>query len=162
MSIHPPGKDAVLITAFIVRGGSLWIGGGYTEFEEGDLHDMEALVPEAARRFAREPRRLGISDFNWERHRLRVASPKTGDRYMPIFPELAPLLLEVIEDGATNAQHPHRRVASVDAPQRRQASRHQGMASAVAQPPSNSPDRARGNLPDAFGLCLDGQLKGSG
>jgi integrase len=36
-------------------------------------------------------------DVDWERNRFRVDSPKTGVRWVPIFPELRPYLEEVFE-----------------------------------------------------------------
>ena len=44
-------------------------------------------------------------DVDWERERFRVDSPKTGERWVPIFPELRPYLAQVFEqapEGAVN------------------------------------------------------------
>ncbi len=38
---------------------------------------------------------LKWSDVNWDKRKFRVDSPKTGERWVPIFPELAPFLDEV-------------------------------------------------------------------
>src|SRR5262249_5867412 len=40
---------------------------------------------------------LTIGDLDWERERLRVDSPKTGVRWIPIFPELRPHLEAALE-----------------------------------------------------------------
>lgn len=48
---------------------------------------------------------LKWTDVNWERTRFRVASPKTGERWIPIFPELRPYLEECFDlaaEGATD------------------------------------------------------------
>jgi integrase len=44
-------------------------------------------------------------DVDWDRERFRVDSPKTGERWVPIFPELRPYLEQVFEqapEGAVN------------------------------------------------------------
>jgi integrase len=38
---------------------------------------------------------LELADVDWERDRIRIRSTKTGNRFVPIFPELRPHLLEV-------------------------------------------------------------------
>jgi integrase len=46
---------------------------------------------------------LRWQDMDWERNRFRVDSPKTGERWIPMFPELRPHLeaaFELAEDGA--------------------------------------------------------------
>src|SRR5262245_46383155 len=40
---------------------------------------------------------LRWQDVDWERNRFRVDSPKTGERWIPIFPELRPYLEECFE-----------------------------------------------------------------
>lgn len=48
---------------------------------------------------------LRWQDVDWERNRFRVDSPKTGERWIPIFPELRPYLeecFELAEEGAVN------------------------------------------------------------
>lgn len=48
---------------------------------------------------------LRWQDVDWERNRFRVDSPKTGERWIPIFPELRPYLDEcfaLAEDGAAH------------------------------------------------------------
>lgn len=40
---------------------------------------------------------LTWQDVDWERNRFRVDSPKTGERWIPIFPELRPYLEECFE-----------------------------------------------------------------
>jgi integrase len=39
---------------------------------------------------------LERADVDWERDRIRICSPKTGERFIPIFPELRPYLLESV------------------------------------------------------------------
>lgn len=46
---------------------------------------------------------LRWSDVDWERDRFRVDSPKTGERWVPIFPELRPYLEECFELAADGA-----------------------------------------------------------
>ena len=46
---------------------------------------------------------LKWTDVDWGRSRLRVDAPKTGVRWVPIFPELLPYLLEASEQAATGA-----------------------------------------------------------
>ena len=48
---------------------------------------------------------LRCQDVDWERNRFRVDSPKTGERWVPIFPELRPYLegcFELAEEGAVH------------------------------------------------------------
>src|SRR6516162_277379 len=48
---------------------------------------------------------LRWQDVDWERNRFRVDSPKTGERWVPIFPELRPYLegcFELAEEGAVH------------------------------------------------------------
>src|SRR5262249_8913883 len=42
---------------------------------------------------------------DWERNRFRVDSPKTGERWIPIFPELRPYLEECFELAEEGAVH---------------------------------------------------------
>jgi integrase len=42
-------------------------------------------------------------DMDWERDRFLVRSPKTGERWVPIFPELRPYLEEVFDEAAEGA-----------------------------------------------------------
>jgi integrase len=54
---------------------------------------------------------LTWQDVNWERSRFRVDSPKTGPRWVPIFPELRPYLedaLALAPDGAVYVVHRYR------------------------------------------------------
>jgi integrase len=46
---------------------------------------------------------LTWADVDWERQRFRVDSPKTGERWVPIFPELRPYLEDVFEQAAEGA-----------------------------------------------------------
>lgn len=58
-----------------------------------------------------EHQALGWRDINWECGRFTVRSPKTGDRVVPIFPELLPFLraaFEEAEEGAVNVITKHR------------------------------------------------------
>jgi integrase len=48
---------------------------------------------------------LELSDVDWERDRILIRSPKTGDRWIPIFPELRPYLLEVCELAAPGTRY---------------------------------------------------------
>lgn len=43
------------------------------------------------------------TDLDWERNRMRVDAPKTGVRWVPIFPELLPYLLEASEQAPEGA-----------------------------------------------------------
>ncbi len=43
--------------------------------------------------------------MDWERNRFRVDSPKTGERWVPIFPELRPYLAEVFDLAEPGAVH---------------------------------------------------------
>jgi integrase len=54
---------------------------------------------------------LRWQDIDWERFRFRVPSPKTGERWVPLFPELRPYLEELFklaEPGATYVIARHR------------------------------------------------------
>lgn len=44
-------------------------------------------------------------DIDWERNRFRVNSPKTGVRWVPIFPELRPYLEDSFEQAPEGAAH---------------------------------------------------------
>jgi len=46
---------------------------------------------------------LAWSDVDWERERFRVDSPKTGERFVPIFPELRPHLEQAFEEAEPGA-----------------------------------------------------------
>ncbi len=48
---------------------------------------------------------LRWQDVDWERNRFRVDSPKTGERWIPIFPELRPYLEECFELAKNGAVH---------------------------------------------------------
>ena len=48
---------------------------------------------------------LRWQDVDWERSRFRVDSPKTGERWIPIFPELRPYLEECFESAQEGAVH---------------------------------------------------------
>ncbi len=48
---------------------------------------------------------LTWADLDWERSRFRVDSPKTGVRWVPIFPELKPYFEEAFELAAEGAVH---------------------------------------------------------
>jgi len=48
---------------------------------------------------------LRWQDVDWERNRFRVDSPKTGERWIPIFPELRPYLEECFELAQEGAVH---------------------------------------------------------
>jgi integrase len=48
---------------------------------------------------------LTWADVDWERERFRVDSPKTGVRWVPIFPELRPYLAEAFELAPEGAVH---------------------------------------------------------
>jgi hypothetical protein len=48
---------------------------------------------------------LKWTDIDWERDRFRVDSPKTGVRWVPIFPELRPYLEEAFELAPEGAVH---------------------------------------------------------
>jgi integrase len=48
---------------------------------------------------------LRWQDLDWERNRFRVDSPKTGERWIPIFPELRPYLEECFELAEEGAVH---------------------------------------------------------
>jgi integrase len=54
---------------------------------------------------------LKLTDVDWEKGRIRVTSPKTehhegkGERFIPIFPELRPLLLEAAEAAPPGTQY---------------------------------------------------------
>jgi len=48
---------------------------------------------------------LTWDDVNWERERFRVNSPKTGERWVPIFPELRPFLAEAFDLAEPGAIH---------------------------------------------------------
>jgi integrase len=48
---------------------------------------------------------LRWQDVDWERNRFRVDSPKTGERWVPIFPELRPHLEECFELAEEGAVH---------------------------------------------------------
>src|SRR5262249_18191974 len=48
---------------------------------------------------------LRWQDVDWERNRFRVDSPKTGERSIPIFPELRPYLEECFELAEEGAVH---------------------------------------------------------
>jgi integrase len=48
---------------------------------------------------------LRWQDVDWERNRFRVDSPKTGERWVPIFPELRPSLEECFELARDRAVH---------------------------------------------------------
>jgi integrase len=48
---------------------------------------------------------LRWQDVDWERNRFRVDSPKTGERWIPIFPELRPYLEECFELAEEGAVH---------------------------------------------------------
>ena len=48
---------------------------------------------------------LRWQDVDWERNRFRVDSPKTGERWVPIFPELRPHLEECFELAQEGAVH---------------------------------------------------------
>jgi Phage integrase family len=48
---------------------------------------------------------LKWTDFDWERSRFRVDSPKTGVRWVPIFPELRPFLEEAFDAAPEGAVH---------------------------------------------------------
>jgi len=44
-------------------------------------------------------------DVDWERDRFRVDSPKTGERFVPIFPELRPYLEQAFEEAEEGSLH---------------------------------------------------------
>ncbi len=44
-------------------------------------------------------------DVNWEKNRFRVDSPKTGERWVPIFPELRPYLEEAFDLAPEGSVH---------------------------------------------------------
>jgi hypothetical protein len=46
-----------------------------------------------------------LLNCDWGRERIRIRSPKTGDRFIPIFPELRPHLLEMFETALPNTVH---------------------------------------------------------
>ncbi len=46
---------------------------------------------------------LTWSDVDWEQDRFRVDSPKTGERFVPIFPELRPYLEQAFEEAQAGA-----------------------------------------------------------
>jgi integrase len=48
---------------------------------------------------------LKWEDVDWERDRFRVDSPKTGARWVPIFPELRPYLADVFDLAGEGAVH---------------------------------------------------------
>ena len=48
---------------------------------------------------------LRWQDVDWDRNRFHVDSPKTGERWIPIFPELRPYLEECFELAAEGAVH---------------------------------------------------------
>lgn len=48
---------------------------------------------------------LRWQDVHWERNRFRVDSPKTGERWIPIFPELRPYLEECFDLAREGAIH---------------------------------------------------------
>src|SRR5262249_53920660 len=54
---------------------------------------------------------LTWADVDWERERFLVRSPKTGERWVPLFPELRPYLeecFELAEPGAVHVIAKHR------------------------------------------------------
>lgn len=48
---------------------------------------------------------LTWGDVDWERSRIRVASPKTGERWCPLFPELRPHLEVMFEQAEAGTVH---------------------------------------------------------
>ncbi len=48
---------------------------------------------------------LERADVDWDSERVRIRSPKTGDRFIPLFPELRPYLLEVFEMAEPGTVH---------------------------------------------------------
>jgi integrase len=48
---------------------------------------------------------LRWTDIDWSRNRCRVDSPKTGCRWVPIFPELLPYLQDAFDAAETGAQY---------------------------------------------------------
>ena len=53
-------------------------------------------------------------DVDWERDRFRVDSPKTGERWVPIFAELRPYLAEAFELAPEGAVHVIQRYRDMD------------------------------------------------
>lgn len=48
---------------------------------------------------------LRLDDVNWEMGKIRIDSPKTGVRYIPLFPELRPILEQAWEAAPEGATH---------------------------------------------------------
>jgi integrase len=73
------------------------------ECSSSDLRLIVALARFGRLRIPSELAGLTWQDVNWEKERIRVTSPKTehhegrGERFIPLFPELRPLLEEAFE-----------------------------------------------------------------
>ena len=70
-----------------------------------DWRMVFALARFAGMRCPSEVTRLQWSDVLWDSRRLRIESPKTGLRFCPIFPELAPLLDAAFADAPEGARY---------------------------------------------------------
>jgi integrase len=57
---------------------------------------------------------LTWADVDWDRGRFRVDSPKTGERWVPLFPELRPFLEEVYEMALEGALYVISRYRKID------------------------------------------------
>jgi integrase len=69
-----------------------------------------ALARYGGLRTPSEPLSLQWGDVNWERKRYRVVSPKTkhhdgGERWVPLFPELLPIIEEAFDRATPGATH---------------------------------------------------------
>ncbi len=74
------------------------------ECPDDDWRIIFALARYGGMRCPSEVLTLKWSDVLWEQKKLRIDSPKTGLRFCPIFPELAPILeaaFDAAPDGAT-------------------------------------------------------------
>jgi len=64
-----------------------------------------ALARYGGLRTPSEPLALTWEDVKWDLARLRIDSPKTGERWIPLFPELRPLLEEAFDRAEPGTVH---------------------------------------------------------
>ncbi len=81
-----------------------------------------------------EPLVLTWADVLWDKGRFRVRSPKTGERFVPIFPELLPYLQEAWDQAKEGAVHLITRYRSTGCNLRTQLKRYLAVAGVLPWP----------------------------
>lgn len=78
---------------------------------DNEWKTLIALARFGGLRTPSETHALKVQDIDWEHNRIRVTSPKTehheghGVRIVPLFPELAPYLLQAVDDVPDRAEY---------------------------------------------------------